>query len=262
MSMGAAIGAAGAAQAIQDISNVGFTFLNKWAYEDTYKKLGKWQNDMNIANWQMENEYNLPKNQMKRLEDAGLNPNLMYGQGSPGNAGSVPSVTGSSTNYGARPGRFDPGTLAQLEQAEALHLKNQGQAIANQRANIQFEQDIRDFNAIETFIKDHSEGYEPWYYVSRFDSKDKRDSYENIETRSRQSPTYKNLEILWKKGEITSEDLSRLKNQVRLSGTAAEWAEDERSMFTGDWSEMSVGEILGIIFKTLLSKFRGVGVSF
>lgn len=32
------------------------------------------------------NEYNLPKNQMQRLEDAGLNKALMYQQGQPGNA--------------------------------------------------------------------------------------------------------------------------------------------------------------------------------
>ena len=35
----------------------------------------------NIRFWNMQNEYNLPKNQMKRLQDAGLNPNLIYGSG-------------------------------------------------------------------------------------------------------------------------------------------------------------------------------------
>jgi hypothetical protein len=33
-----------------------------------------------------QNAYNTPKNQMKRLKDAGLNPALMYGQGTTGNA--------------------------------------------------------------------------------------------------------------------------------------------------------------------------------
>lgn len=36
----------------------------------------------NIRFWKMQNEYNLPINQMKRLQDAGLNPNLIYGSGS------------------------------------------------------------------------------------------------------------------------------------------------------------------------------------
>ena len=45
----------------------------------------------NIKFWKMQNEYNLPANQMKRLRDAGLNPNLIYGSGSAntGIAGSV-----------------------------------------------------------------------------------------------------------------------------------------------------------------------------
>lgn len=36
-------------------------------------------------------EYNKPKNQMARFQEAGLNPNLIYGQGSPGNQ-SAPST--------------------------------------------------------------------------------------------------------------------------------------------------------------------------
>jgi len=36
----------------------------------------------NVKFWKMQNEYNTPANQMKRLKDAGLNPNLIYGSGS------------------------------------------------------------------------------------------------------------------------------------------------------------------------------------
>lgn len=40
---------------------------------------------------QQQNEYNSPVNQMKRFAEAGLNPNLVYTQGNPGNQTSVPS---------------------------------------------------------------------------------------------------------------------------------------------------------------------------
>lgn len=40
---------------------------------------------------QQQNEYNSPVNQMKRFADAGLNPNLVYTQGNPGNQTSIPS---------------------------------------------------------------------------------------------------------------------------------------------------------------------------
>lgn len=54
-------------------------------------ELAKWTNEQNLNFWNMQNEYNTPANQMARLEDAGLNPNLMYGQGNTGNASSAPS---------------------------------------------------------------------------------------------------------------------------------------------------------------------------
>lgn len=50
------------------------------------------QNEWNLAQWQRENEYNSPKAQMQRFADAGLNPNLIYGQGTNGNAGHITSA--------------------------------------------------------------------------------------------------------------------------------------------------------------------------
>lgn len=52
-----------------------------------------WANDIAIQNWQRENEYNTPANQMKRLQEAGLNPNLIYGNGS--------ASTGNASPLGA-----------------------------------------------------------------------------------------------------------------------------------------------------------------
>lgn len=46
----------------------------------------KQANEWNMQQWQRENEYNAPAQQMARLEAAGLNPNLMYGQGNTGTA--------------------------------------------------------------------------------------------------------------------------------------------------------------------------------
>lgn len=47
----------------------------------------------NVKMWHMQNEYNSPVQQMQRLNDAGLNPNLMYGKGTVGNAQSSPTYT-------------------------------------------------------------------------------------------------------------------------------------------------------------------------
>lgn len=44
------------------------------------KTLAEEEYNRNIEQWQRENEYNLPANQMLRYQQAGLNPNLIYGQ--------------------------------------------------------------------------------------------------------------------------------------------------------------------------------------
>lgn len=46
--------------------------------------------------WNLENQYNSPAAQMARLKTAGLNPNLMYGQGNTGNASGAPQYKASS----------------------------------------------------------------------------------------------------------------------------------------------------------------------
>nr|CDL66002.1 unnamed protein product [uncultured bacterium] len=58
-------------------------------------------NAMAMQAWDMANDYNNPINQMKRLQAAGLNPNLVYGSGSvTGNTTSAPALTGGQYSYG------------------------------------------------------------------------------------------------------------------------------------------------------------------
>ncbi|AJK28241.1 hypothetical protein [Eel River basin pequenovirus] len=52
------------------------------------------QSAFNREMWDLQNEYNLPSAQMDRLRKAGLNPNLMYGNGaSGGQAGAIQQAT-------------------------------------------------------------------------------------------------------------------------------------------------------------------------
>ncbi|WNK13107.1 MAG: DNA pilot protein [Microvirus sp.] len=52
-----------------------------------------------LDDWNRNNEYNAPAAQMQRFKDAGLNPQLIYGQGTPGNASATPVSTQKSGNY-------------------------------------------------------------------------------------------------------------------------------------------------------------------
>lgn len=49
--------------------------------------------DQNKEMWGLQNKYNSPLSQMSRFKEAGLNPALMYSQGTSGNASSMPQIT-------------------------------------------------------------------------------------------------------------------------------------------------------------------------
>lgn len=48
-------------------------------------------NDKSIELWREQAQWNKPINQMARYQEAGLNPNLVYSQGNPGNLASSPT---------------------------------------------------------------------------------------------------------------------------------------------------------------------------
>lgn len=56
---------------------------------------------INIAQWNRENKYNSPKEQMKRLQEAGLNPDLVYGGNVANTAGSAQVTAGTPQAPGA-----------------------------------------------------------------------------------------------------------------------------------------------------------------
>lgn len=87
-----------------------------------------------LADWAMQNEYNSPVMQMKRLRDANLNPHLIYGSGSPANEAGVPrSPTAQTMDY--KPIQMDMSGVAnslgsyydiQLKEAQVHNLEKQG----------------------------------------------------------------------------------------------------------------------------------------
>ena len=60
------------------------TFMNANSVGDT--------NEANLRLWREQAAYNSPKAQMARYQAAGLNPNLIYSQGNPGNMTSSPTM--------------------------------------------------------------------------------------------------------------------------------------------------------------------------
>lgn len=85
------IGAAAITGGAQLLQGIGNYFSQKKANKDSRnfsKEMYNLQKRDSIDFWKMQNEYNTPLAQRKRLEEAGLHP--LYGQGvQPGNAGAI-----------------------------------------------------------------------------------------------------------------------------------------------------------------------------
>lgn len=92
-------------------------------------KMYKRQRADALADWNMQNEYNSPAAQMARLKAAGLNPNLVYGNGAQATAQSMPRASSAGNNVNTAP-RFDisgmfPMLMFQLkEQMQSQQIEN------------------------------------------------------------------------------------------------------------------------------------------
>lgn len=86
------------------------------------EKMQDLQNSYNTRMWHMSNEYNSPANQMRLFKDAGLNPNLVYGEMSDVSSTPMHSGSGSAPGFAQMSnvmGSVDPLTLAQARLANA-----------------------------------------------------------------------------------------------------------------------------------------------
>lgn len=63
------------------IGSISNASINRANIENAWK-MAQWNYDKNLEQWNRENAYNSPEQQMERLRAAGLNPNLVYGNGS------------------------------------------------------------------------------------------------------------------------------------------------------------------------------------
>lgn len=81
--------------AINAVANIGSSLINNAFQRSENKKAY----DRNLAMWNMENEYNHPVQQMARLREAGLNPNMVYGSGATTLAASTKAAQPANVSF-------------------------------------------------------------------------------------------------------------------------------------------------------------------
>lgn len=133
------------------------------------RELAEYQNQMNIEQWNRENEYNKPINQMARLEEAGINPNLAYSNGSISNtSASSPALSsGSSADYQKAFSNFGSGATDGLKimlgllQAQKLVEDTETSHYQSAVAKIQAQKDWADY--VNSYILKKGLSYDPDY---------------------------------------------------------------------------------------------------
>lgn len=118
--------------AIGNLFTGGASARKQYQYQS---KLMDKQNQQQIDFWKMNNEYNTPFNQRARLEQAGLNPDLMYGGSGNMYQSQMPgAASGSAPNvdYGSFSDNLRFAMQAQVMDAQVSKIEHENQLLAEQ----------------------------------------------------------------------------------------------------------------------------------
>lgn len=98
------------------LASIGGTIYSNHQQNKRQKEYMEQQQKYAKENWEMENNYNLPENVKSRLMAAGLNPNLMYGQGAASGQGGTINPAASPEAYFANPMDGVPSMISTMQQ--------------------------------------------------------------------------------------------------------------------------------------------------
>lgn len=137
----------GGASLLGGLINAGSTSATNQSQLSYSKEMYEKQRADALADWKMQNEYNSPSAQMMRFKEAGLNPNLIYGQMT--NSPAVRSSTSQSYNPTAP--QLDLGSTANMALSQYYDTQMKKAQIDNlKEQNMLYQQDglIKAFEAV------------------------------------------------------------------------------------------------------------------
>ena len=124
-------------------------------------KLMDKQNQQQIDFWKMNNEYNTPFNQRARLEQAGLNPDLMYGGSGNMYQSQMPgAASGSAPNvdYGSFSDNLRFAMQAQVMDAQVSKIEAENKLLAEQALNQAQQRELWSAQAKEAWVRAEHQG--------------------------------------------------------------------------------------------------------
>lgn len=103
------------------------------------REMAEYAYSKELEAWHRQNEYNRPVAQMERFRDAGLNPHLIYGQGTAGQATQMPQYNAPRLDYNYRPA-VDP--LSAVSAYMDLNQKSANIDLTKSQVNVQKTMDV------------------------------------------------------------------------------------------------------------------------
>ena len=111
------------------------------------KKAASQSNEYSWSMWNANNDYNSPKSQMQRLEEAGLNPNLVYGNGGATHQATMataPKVSPAQSNL----------SQALVDYYTIKNMNEQNKALSMQ--NRKYAKDLKTYNETGVWPSDNN----------------------------------------------------------------------------------------------------------
>ena len=146
------------------LSAIGNFFTGGASARKQYKyqsKLMDKQNQQQIDFWKMNNEYNTPFNQRARLEQAGLNPDLMYGGSGNMYQSQMPgAASGSAPNvdYGSFSDNLRFAMQAQVMDAQVSKIEHENRLLAEQALSQAQQRELWAVQAKEAWVRAEHQG--------------------------------------------------------------------------------------------------------
>jgi hypothetical protein len=132
--------------------SAGSALYSSWKNRQGVKMANETDRATALADWERQNKYNDPSQQMARLKAAGLNPNLVYGKG----------VTGNSADavkqYSTRPEQYDNSVVGNaLTSYQAVQMQQQKITnMENVNKNLELEQGLKALKATQLGISNET----------------------------------------------------------------------------------------------------------
>ena len=141
---------------ISSLASVGGSLSANYANTNMNKENREWNEKM----WNLSNEYNLPVNQIQRFQSAGLNPNLVYGNGTSSlssYAGNLPQ--GIPMENVGKDVQFSLGVVEKKKLENETRVAESQENLNNQEAELKAKESQKLSNEIE---------YQPRKFQTRF----------------------------------------------------------------------------------------------